>query len=46
MDPSGSPEQGSPTSEFDRFRDLASRLAKVPKKELDEARERERLAKG
>ena len=31
----------APRPEFDRFRDLASRLAKVPKKELDDARERE-----
>lgn len=33
-------------SEYDRFNDLTERLLKVPKKELDEARERDRLAKG
>lgn len=32
--------------EYDRFRKLTERLVKAPKKELDEARERERLAKG
>ncbi len=32
--------------EYDRFHDLLGKLVKVPKKELDEARERERLAKG
>ncbi len=43
-----SPQDGpnSATSEYDRFKDLASKLVKVPKKELDEARERDRLAKG
>jgi hypothetical protein len=33
-------------TEYDRFHDLLGRLVKVPKKELDEARERDRLAKG
>lgn len=30
-------------SEYDRFADLAKRLVKVPKKELDEARKRDEL---
>lgn len=33
-------------TDYDRFSDLAARLVKVPKAELDEVRERERLAKG
>lgn len=38
---------GTPEArEFDKFTDLARKLVKVPKHELDEARERERLAKG
>ncbi|MBX3283820.1 MAG: hypothetical protein KF703_00605 [Actinobacteria bacterium] len=36
----------STVAEFDRFADLAKKLVGVPKRELDEARERERLAKG
>lgn len=31
-------------SEYDRFADLAKRLVKVPKKELDEARKRDEAA--
>jgi hypothetical protein len=32
-------------SEYDRFRALTAKLVKVPKKELDEARDREKAAK-
>ncbi len=35
-----------PPSEYDRFEELAKRLVGVPKKELDEARKRDELAKG
>lgn len=35
----------SDLTEFDRFSDLAKRLVKVPKKELDEARKREQAAR-
>jgi len=31
-----------PSPEFDAFRNLASKLVKVPKKELDEARDRDK----
>lgn len=34
------------TPEYDAFHDLASKLVKVPKEELDEARKRERASKG
>lgn len=36
--------QYEPT-EYDRFRDLASKLVKVPKDELDKARDRDKAAK-
>ena len=35
----------SELTEFDRFSDLAKRLVKVPKKELDAERERQQSAK-
>ncbi|MGI8757491.1 MAG: hypothetical protein ACR2MB_16865 [Acidimicrobiales bacterium] len=35
-----------PGDEFDKFALFAEKLVRVPKDELDEARERERLAKG
>lgn len=37
--------RSSDGSEYNRFADLAKRLVKVPKKELDEAREQERSTK-
>lgn len=38
---------GSPGArEFDQFADLARKLMQVSRDELDEARERDRLAKG
>ncbi len=39
-------EDQSKDTEYDRFEDLAKRLVGVPKKELDEARKRDELAKG
>jgi hypothetical protein len=35
------PEQPGDASEYDAFDDLAKKLPKVPKKDLDEARKRE-----
>lgn len=37
--------RSSDGSEYNRFADLAKRLVKVPKKELDEARRRDEAAK-